>query len=161
MAAAIVELDTLPDAIWPAAQDHHFFLVRGSGLIRRLACERRLVGRIHIRGGRGELGSAGVDALEDRPHAERVAFLRYRFGSGRCELSEAGVGKSHGLEPAERAGRSWQTLFADLRLGIDEFTHLAYEPRVDPARGVDFLVGEAKPHGLRYFEDAVGRGRAE
>jgi hypothetical protein len=44
MAAAIVELDALPDTVWPAAEDHHFLLVRRPRLVRGLARERRFVG---------------------------------------------------------------------------------------------------------------------
>ena len=42
----------------------------GRGLVGERAGERHLVGRIEIRGRRGELGGAGVDPLEDRMDAE-------------------------------------------------------------------------------------------
>ena len=75
VAAAVVELDALADAVRPAAEDHDLLLVRRRGLAGGGAGERRLVGRIHVGGRRGELGRAGVDALEHRPHAERAAAL--------------------------------------------------------------------------------------
>ena len=75
VAAAIVELDALADAVRAAAEDHDLLLVGRRGLVGGRAGERRLVGRIHVGGGRGELGGAGVDALEHRPHAERAAPL--------------------------------------------------------------------------------------
>ena len=76
VAAAIVELDALADAVRPAAEDDDLLLVGGRAPRRRSAArERRLVGRIHVGGGRGELGGAGVDPLEHRPHAERAAAL--------------------------------------------------------------------------------------
>ena len=60
-----------------------FFLSEGCASLATAAGERRLVGRVHVGGGRGELGRAGVDALEHRPHAERVALLRHVVGSVR------------------------------------------------------------------------------
>ena len=53
-----------------------FFLSDGAGLVGGAAGERRLVGRIHVGGRRGEFGGAGVDALEHRAHAERAARAR-------------------------------------------------------------------------------------
>ena len=106
VAAAVVELDALADAVRPAAEDDHLLLVGGRGLAGRGAGERRLVGRIHVGGGRGELGRAGVDALEHRPHAERAAALRHLVGRQPGELAEARVGEAHRLEPPQRAARS-------------------------------------------------------
>ena len=48
------------------------------GFASRLAGERRLVGRIHVGRGRGELGRAGVDALEHRLNAEPSCARRRR-----------------------------------------------------------------------------------
>ena len=48
VAAAVIKFNSLPDAVWPAAQDHDFFLWRRRGLIFFL------VGRIKI----------GCEALE-------------------------------------------------------------------------------------------------
>jgi hypothetical protein len=72
MAAAIVELDALADAVRTAAEDDDLLGVRrlglatgapANGLHRSSTCRRR----------RGEFGRAGVDALVDRMHAERCA----------------------------------------------------------------------------------------
>src|SRR5581483_10535590 len=70
---AIIELDALADPVRPAAEDHDLLLVRGRALVGGGARERRLIGRIHIGGGGSELGRAGVDALEHRADAERMA----------------------------------------------------------------------------------------
>ena len=78
MAAAVVELDALADAVGPAAEDDDFLLVGRRRLVGDFAGERRLVGRIHVGRGRGEFGGAGVDALEHRPHAERAALFHHR-----------------------------------------------------------------------------------
>src|SRR3546814_20050474 len=71
MAAAIVELDPLPDPVRPAAEDDDFLPVAGLRLVLRLAEARCLVGRIHIRRARLEFGRAGVDPLEHRRSEER------------------------------------------------------------------------------------------
>ena len=161
MAAAIVELDALADAVRPAAEDHDLLLVRRRRLVGGRARERRLVGRIHVGGGRGELGRAGVDALEHRPHAER-APRRRDLGLGAAgEHGEPRVGEAHRLEPAERARRGRQALGLDLGLGLDDAAHLRQEPGIDLAGGVDLLVGEAEPHRLRDLQQAVRRRRAE
>ena len=76
VAAAIIELDALADAVRAAAEDDDLLLVRRRGLVGGAAGERRLVGRIHVGGGRGEFGGAGIDALEHRAHAERAARVR-------------------------------------------------------------------------------------
>ena len=69
MAAAIVELDALADAVGPAAEDDD--LLRGP---RACASSSGVIGRIHVGGGRGEFGRTGVDALEDGAHAQLVAM---------------------------------------------------------------------------------------
>ena len=73
MAAAIVELDPLPDPVRTAAEDDDLFALRRVGFASDLADEWSLVGRIHVSRGRGELGGAGVDALEHRLNAEASA----------------------------------------------------------------------------------------
>ena len=73
VAAAIVELDALADAVRPAAEDDDLLARRDLRLGARLAGEGHLVGRVHVGGGRGEFGRACVDALVDRVHAEPVA----------------------------------------------------------------------------------------
>ena len=159
--AAIVEFDTLADAVGTAAENDDLLFVGRRRLIDHRAVKRRLVGRIHISGGRGEFGGAGVDALEHRPHAERAALFHHRLGGIAGELAEAGVGKAHGLEPAEGAGGGRQALGLDLGFGLHQRADLGQEPRIDAAGIVDQLVAGAEPHGLRDLEQAVRRRRAE
>ncbi len=87
--------------------------------------------------------------------------MRHRRGGNPGQLAEPGVGKAHGLETAQGAGGRRQAPGADFRLGFDEAADLAQEPGVDLAGTMDVLVGETQPHGLRHFEQALGRGRAE
>src|SRR5205807_1578980 len=71
--AAVVELDPLPDAVGPAAEDHDL-----AGAARaRLAL--LLVSRVEIRGRGRELGRAGVDALVHRPDLQLVTLVADRL----------------------------------------------------------------------------------
>ena len=161
VAAAIIELDALADAVRAAAEDDDFLLVGRRRLIDGAAGERHVVGRIHVGRGRSEFGGAGVDALEHRPHAEVAAFLRHGCRGLAGELGEPRIGKAHRLEPAQRAGLAGQALGADFGFGFDDAADLRQEPRIDAAGGVDLGVAHAEPHRLRHREEAVGRRRAE
>src|SRR3546814_7591128 len=73
MAAAIIELDPLPDPVGTTAKNDDFFPVGGLRLVLRFAKGRGLLGRLHIRGARFKFSGASVDPLEDRPDAQPVA----------------------------------------------------------------------------------------
>ncbi len=161
MAAAIVELDALADAVRPAAEDDDLLAVRRRALVRRVACERRLVGRVHVGRGRGEFRRAGVDALEHRAHVELVALGGgFRLGQA-GENRKPGIGKAHGLQRAHAERMRRQAVGADLGFHVDDAAHLRQEPRIDLAGIEDLLVGPAKPHRLRHLQDAVRRRRAQ
>src|SRR5262245_60121024 len=101
MTAAIVELDALADAVRPPAENDDLLRLCRPRLARRDARERRLVSRIHIGRGRGELGRAGIDALIDRVHVERPAFARDLARLNPGERAEPLIGKTHRLQCAE------------------------------------------------------------
>ena len=87
----------------------------GARLVGGAAGERRLVGRIHVGGGRGELGRAGVDALEHRPHAERAAALgRPRRRAMPVSLPSRASEKPMALRRRKAPGVGRQALRADL-----------------------------------------------
>ena len=67
MYAAVVELDTLPDAI-RATTEHHDLL-----FVARMRLALFLVGRIHIGRTRGKLSRAGVNPLIDRSDSQKMA----------------------------------------------------------------------------------------
>ncbi len=69
--AAVVELDALADPVRAAAQ-HHDLLVVG-----RVRFALFLVGRVHVRGFRRELGRARVDALVHRAHVQLDTALTH------------------------------------------------------------------------------------
>ena len=90
--AAVVELDALPDPVRAAAE--HDDLVA----IGRVGLALVLVGRVHVGGGRGELGRARVHALVHRAHAEGAAQRAHRGFVGAGELREARIGEALALE---------------------------------------------------------------
>ncbi len=76
VAAAIVELDALADAVGAAAQDDDLLRVGGIGFAHHRAAHRRLIGGIHVGRQRLEFGGAGVDALVAGMDVQRVASCR-------------------------------------------------------------------------------------
>ncbi len=120
-----------------------------------------LVGRVHVGGGRGELGRAGVDALVDRAHSKRVAAPAHlRLGELR-QPGEARVREPHRLEIAQPRLGFRQPVRPDQRLRIDDLLDARQEPRIDAAGGMDLGVVDAQPHGLRDLEQPVRRRHAQ
>ena len=128
VAAAIIELDALADAVRSAAQDHHLGAVGRRSLVGDLPGEGRDIGRIHVGGGRGELGRAGVDALEGRAHVEAVAEIAHLGLGPAGEHREALVGEARRLELAEGARRLRHAVRLHLGLEIDDRLQLLQEP---------------------------------
>lgn len=94
MAAAVVELDTLADAVGPAAEDEDLLLALGGGCLVLGVVARVLVGRVG-----GELGGARVDALEVGLDAELLAARADGQGVLDAEgAGQLGVGEALGLE---------------------------------------------------------------
>ena len=136
MAAAIVELDPLADAVGPAAEDDYPPLARLLG--RRLVLVlvgRIVVGRIGL-----ELGGAGVHRLE-RGHDAATLPLGADVHLGHvAEHGQLPVGEAELLGLAEQcvidllggAGRP-QPL-----LQLHDFQQLLQEPGVDAGQLVDF-----------------------
>ena len=160
--AAIVELDALPDAVRAAAQDDDLLLVGRRRFVGDLAVERRLIGRIHVGGGRGEFGGASVDALEHRPHAELARVFRVTASASlpvslpsRVSEKPMALSRRNGAavvgRPLALICASASTMSADLR----------QEPRIDAAGVMDQLVAGAEPHRLRQLQQPVRRRRAE
>ena len=163
VAAAIVELDALADAVRPAAEDDHLLAVARLGLVGERAGEGHLVGRVHVGGRRGELGGAGVDALEDRVDAERARGAprprpRSLPASAASRASEKPCAFSRRSGPAVVR----QAVLADFGFRFDDRLHLPEEPRVDLADGVDLLDRQAEPQRLRAARAAgpASAGRA-
>lgn len=69
MAAAIVELNALANAVGPSSQDEHLLLLVWLPLVLLI------VGRVHVRSGGLELGCACVHTLEGRDNVEAEAVI--------------------------------------------------------------------------------------
>ena len=191
MDAAVIELDALPDAVWPAAEDDDLAAVAGRGLALRLAKGRGLVGRIHVGRDCFELGGAAVDALEDGVDAklaaqradfcgaggpchrdervvEQARTLGLGFAHPAChtdrthrQRGEALVGETHRFQTAQACGIARQAVLLDGALGIDDAFDLAQEPRVVEGHRGHFLDAHAFSEGLRDLQQPVGRAAGE
>ena len=78
MAAAVIELDSLPDAVGAAAQDDDF------ALLRRRRFVFLVVGRVEIGSHALEFGRAGVDEFEDRLYAVFAAQFSHLLDASRA-----------------------------------------------------------------------------
>ena len=157
VAAAIVELDPLPDPVRAAAEDDDLFALRGVGFASDLAGERGFVGRIHVGRGRCELSRAGVDALEHRLNAEPLARRRdvgFGLAGKRCK---ARVREAARLQRSEVSRVVRQAMRADHSLEAHDLGDPFEEPGVDLADLVDLLDAHAHTQRLRHFEQAIGR----
>ncbi len=100
VAAAVVELDALADAVRAAAEDHHL-LAR-----RRIRLALLLVGAVHVRRERLELGRAGVDALVGRHRGRaRAASPRTASSSMPRIAGEVAIAEAGALERPQHVAR--------------------------------------------------------
>ena len=163
MAAAVVKLDALPDAVGAAAKDdnlapvfHHGFPPGFVGGI--------VIGRIRLK-----FRGAGIHKIEGRLDAEALAqaadvvlgaFPHFRqLAIGEPELlgvpqdiPQFGVGGRHVVGETE---------MQDALFHLHDVADLADEPRVNAAGLVDFLLARAGQQRLPHAEDAAGTGRAQ
>ena len=158
--AGVVELDALPDAVRPGAQDDHLGPL---GLLGDLGLRGGvgLVGRVVVRRAGGELRGARVDGLEDRPHAEAVPQRPHPPLAGElgARPGDLEVGQARALGPAQQRGVEDRRV-ADLAAQRHQALDLLDEPRVDPGRLVDLGDGRPEPQGpLDGVEAAVARER--
>ena len=187
MDAAVIEFDTLPDAVRPAAQDDDLLAVARIGLVFRLAKARGFVGRIHVGRDRLEFGSTAVDPLEHRIDAQlatqlanfflarrarhgaqrvmqQAGTLRLRFAEPTCDAhrpyGQRGkplVGKAHRLQAAHFGRIIGQAIVADHLLFIDDCLDLAQEPWIETGDLGDLLDREILTESLGDLENAVRR----
>ena len=166
MDTAIVELDTLADAVRTAPEDDDLAPVRRLGLALRAnqftgGGGETLVGRIHVGGGRFELGGAGVDALVDRRdtgHAPGSRHARLRCPG---QLRDAGITETHLLQLQPAPGRGRQALFAHPLLGGHDLVQPVNEPRVVAGDADDAFLRDAETQRLRRHQQAVRRRAAQ
>src|ERR1051325_5542307 len=106
MAAAVVELNSLPDAVRTAAENDDFLFRRGRSFVFVL------VGRVKIRRVAFEFGGAGLHALVHRLKAMLLAlmtnFFLITFAAQSPGSGEASVGESHAFGITQNFG--WHRL---------------------------------------------------
>jgi hypothetical protein len=150
--AAVVELDTLADPDRPAAEHHHRVAIRHRPLVLGLD------GRVVVRGGGGELGSTGVDALEGGGEPKPRARLGDLRGGDAGQLGDPPVGERHPL------GRDQGVVVdtaAERLLDVDQGADAVDEPGGDGADAADVLDRAAPAERLHDREDATVVGIAE
>ncbi len=145
--AGVVELDALPDAVGPGAEDDH------RRPLPRCDLGLLVVRRVVVRRGRGELGRARVHGLVDRPDAQRVADAAHHVGRHPADLADLAVGEAVTLGQAEQAGRELGC-GGDLGRHLVDQGQLVDEPRVDPGRLEDLLGRGPGPDGVHHHLEA-------
>ena len=165
--AAVIELDTLANAVGAGAQDHRLGFVRRRGLVgsrallgiraRAVDVLVRLV--VVLRGAR-ELRSAGIDRLHAGNHAQALAVGAHKALIGAGQRGNLGVTRAILLEQAHRVGVNvLHTQVADALLDLHHIVDAVEVPRIDAADGMDAGDVPATAQGLDHKEDAVlGRG---
>ena len=165
--AAVIELDTLANAVGTGAQNHGLGLVRRRGLVggnallgiraRAVDVLVRLV--VVLRGAR-ELRSAGIDRLHAGNHAKALAIGAHKALVRAGQRSDPGVARAVLLEQAHRVGIDiLHTQAADALLDLHHVVDTVEVPRINAADGMDAGDIPAATQGLDHKEDAVlGRG---
>src|SRR5262249_11545623 len=138
MDCAVIELDTLPDPIRPAAEDHDFLPWRDVTLVLVF------VRRIQIRRVSGELGAARIDCLVARDDSGAHAATPHLFFGRARELCDANIGK------AELLCASHALWFqAELRFQVDDLADVVEKPRIDFGNVADLLGRQTLSIGFR------------
>ena len=163
MDAAIVELDTLTDAVGAAPQHHDLFIVRGHGLALVL------VRGVQVGGVGRKLGGAGVHALVHGTHAQSLALLANRLVSGLEQLGQTAIRKAlafehpqrGGIDRGQRASCFFGGKLVDLELDLDDLLDLHQEPGIDLGQVMHFGHGQAHGKGIAHVPDPLGTGLAQ
>ena len=157
VAAAVVKLNSLPDAVGPAAQNDDFLLLGRRGLVFFF------VGRVQIRRVAFEFRGAGVHALVDRRDAVLLAqmpnfFLR-ALAVEPPDPGQPPVGEAHALGLAQHlGGNRFHGMLFQLQLHVVNLFELVQEPGIDRRHLRQLLDGVAlaqritnvgKPLGMR------------
>src|SRR3954454_16309183 len=137
MAAAVVELNSLPDAVGAAAENDDLLLVGWRGLVFFF------VGRVEIGRVALEFGRASVHALVNGFQVVLLAGVS-ELGSGVAaaldteQVADANVGKSGALGFAQQfAGNRLRPELRYLFRDVVDLLQLVEEPRVDRGHLVD------------------------
>src|SRR5690606_7272618 len=154
--AAIVELDALPDAVRPAAENDDLVAIRRIRLAVLFVC------RVEIRGCRRELRRAAVHSLEYRPDAVLVARLAHDRLADAEQRPDAAVAEALALQRAQPLGLQRVEAFrGDGLLRLDEILDLREEPRIDLRELMDLVERHAETERVRDVPEPVGARHAE
>ncbi len=156
VAAAVVELDALADAVGTSGEDHH----AGLGRLVPLRRPAALVGEVVVAAASRSGTRAGVDGLHERTHAQHAADGAHDIFRRTRELRDLRIRESQLLGREQvRSIESRDPARCDGTLGSDDVGDAAEEPRVDGRGLVHTFHGPAAPQGLGHIEDALGRWR--
>ncbi len=100
VAAAIIKFDSLPNAVWTAAQNHNLGPCMGVGLVFVF------VGGIEVRRERFKFRRASIDALEHGSHPVARSLQAHGSGSGSPDLRQLLVAGSVSLYFTQKLLRS-------------------------------------------------------
>ena len=156
MAAAIIKLDALPDAVGATAENHDL----EAGL--RIGFVFVLVSGIEVRCEGFEFRGAGVHALEDRSNAVARSLQAHGSGGGAPDLSELFVARPVALHFAQQIFR--RGLHGDscgAAVHGRQFLDLLDEPGINLRQIANFLRGKAALHGREQPMNAVRPGRSK
>ena len=99
VAAAVIELDPLPDAVGTAAE-HENALLAGGGFPDGLA-RRGIVGGVEVRGNGLELTGARIHGAVERLEPEGAARFAHLLLGGAREVRDLAVGEAPGFGLAQ------------------------------------------------------------
>src|SRR6185503_4863833 len=126
MAAAVIKLNSLPDAVRPGAKDHDLATIGGLRLVLFF------VSRVEIRRVRFELRATRVDAFVNRNDAESLAIVSHFVFGALSQISETPVRQSDFLEGTQLFRTDvFQCATLDVALDVHHLLQLIEKPRVD------------------------------
>src|SRR5207245_2554693 len=152
--AAVVELDALPDAVRPTAEDYD-----------ALAAERRrfvlsVVRAVEVGRGGGEFPGARVDGLVRGMHIEPPTQLADGRLCSAAQLAQLSVREAHALH-APQLERTRLVQPREPALRFDQLFHLIEEPGIDPRCPRHVVHRHAVEQRALDLEDPLGRGGAQ
>ena len=161
--AAVIELDTLTNAVGAGAQDHRLGLVRRRGLVGgnallgiRARAVDVLVRLVVVLRGTRELRSAGIDRLHAGNHTQTLAIGAHKALIGAGQRGDLGVARAVLLEQTHRVGVNvLHAQAADALLNLHHVVDTVEVPRIDAADGMDAGDVPATAQGLDHKENAV------
>src|ERR1700682_5898248 len=134
MTAAVIKLDSLPDAVWARPENHDL------RTISRLVFVFFLVSRIEIRRVRFELGPARIDAFVDGNQAQLLAIGAYFIFAAPGQVSEPAIRKGSLLECTQQISRNrFERPAFDRFLDLHHLLELIEKPRIDARQAIDFV----------------------